>query len=349
MKRLIFFICISSLFIACESRKEEKNKNFPKTINLVKYETILNDNNSILLGAHIEIIDSLAIIREYEGEYQFTFIDLKKKEVIKKWGQKGRGPNEFISLSHYSVQDGELHFGDPVKKQTVSIAIDSILKKENPKLLFKPYPYTRDFRPNHMYKLNDKKLVLGSFNKGRIGLLDDQNSIMGTFGEYPFNNDPKVNEIRNFFKGSLYQGNLVVNPKNNKFCIINFASDAFEIFQYNDEKIEKVFTSDFSNVPLIKEIRKNVYVVNGKSLAGLVDITATEEYIYISYSDKTLKENVLNSNESNEILCFDWEGNKIAKFKTAIPVSRIGASKDYLYGIHYDNDNGKTIFLRYKL
>ena len=350
MKRLIFYICISCFLTNCESKKEGvENKSFPKTITLTEYETILNDNNSILLGANIKIIDSLAIIREFEGDHQFTFVDLNRKKVIKKWGQKGRGPNEFVSLSNYSVEDRELHFGDPIRKQTISVSIDSILNRENPKLSFETYPYTRNFRPKHIYKFLDKKIVLGSFGEGRVGLLDNDNSILGSFEEYPFDNNEEVKKIHNLFKGSVYQGSLVLNRNENKFCIMNFASDSFEIFQYNNNEIKRIYSSSFSNEPIVKEIRENAFVVSGSSLAGLIDITANDKYIYMSYSTKSLKQNILNSNESNEILCFDWNGNKVAKFKTSIPISRIGASKDYLYALHNDNDNGKTIFLRYAL
>jgi hypothetical protein len=278
----------------------------------------------------------------------FTFINLKNEEIIKKWGIKGRGPNEFNSFSNYSIKNGYLFFGDPVKKVMNKVSIKDILLKKNPKIISKPYPYTKTFRPRDLYLHKDKKLVLGYFEKGRIGMLDQNNNILGTFEEYPFNNE-NVTNINNLFKGTIYQGRIVTNPNNEKFCIMNLSSDAFEIFELKNNNIKKLYTSEFIHQPIIVKKRENVYLVNGKSIAGLLDVSATEDNIYFSYSNKTSKEMMLNSNKSNEILCFDWNGQKKTKYITSIPISRIAINKNYLYGIHYDVKNGKTLFVKFKI
>jgi hypothetical protein len=67
------FIIISFLFIACDSKYIGLNENFPRIINLTEYEIIVNDDKSMFLSSHIEIIDSIAIIQEHEGKYKFIF------------------------------------------------------------------------------------------------------------------------------------------------------------------------------------------------------------------------------------------------------------------------------------
>jgi len=343
------FIIISVLFIACDSDVAGLNENFPRIINLTEYEIIVNDDQSMFLSSHIEIVDSIAVIQEHEGKHKFIFIDLKKGEIIKKWGIKGRGPNEFNSFSNYSIKKGFLFFGDPKRKTMNKVSIKDILFKENPEIISKkPYPYTKAFRPSNLTLHKDKKLALGYFEKGRVGLLDKNNNILGTFEEYPFYNDNVAN-ISNLFKGTIYQGRIVTNPTNEKFCIMNLSSDAFEIFELKNNQIKKLYTSEFVHQPKIVKKRKNVYLVKGESIAGLVDVSATEDNICFSYSNKTSREMMLNSNESNEILCFDWSGQKKIKYITPIPISRIAISKNYLYGIHYDNKNEKTQFVKFKI
>ena len=83
------------------------------------------------------------------------------------------------------------------------VSIKDILFKENPEIISKkPYPYTKAFRPSNLTLHKDKKLALGYFEKGRVGLLDKNNNILGTFEEYPFYNDNVAN-ISNLFKGTI--------------------------------------------------------------------------------------------------------------------------------------------------
>ena len=103
--------------------------------------------------------------------------------------------------------------------------------------------------------------------------------------------------------------------------------------------------------PIILHQGRNRYSVDSKkSKLGLLDISVTEKDIYFIYSEETFNEALANNYVgANEILCFDWSGNKRKKYITPMKISKIAASEEYIYGIHYDIDTGNTLLLRFKI
>ena len=214
MNKNLYFIFFGILFFLfnCNSKESIKlNENFTETYHLTEWDTIINDDR-IKFAAKTVIHDSLIVIREVKGKHHFLFVSLKNKDIIKKWAIKGRGPSEYNSITSYTVKDGQLYFVDRTKKTTNSVSIKDVLLKDTLEVISKPYPYIGEFRPRRFFQHKNKKLALGSFQKGRVGLLDDENNILGTFGEYPFQNEGN-RDIKNLYKGAVYQGDISLHPK----------------------------------------------------------------------------------------------------------------------------------------
>ncbi|MBE9487967.1 MAG: hypothetical protein IMY73_02185, partial [Bacteroidetes bacterium] len=177
--------------------------------------------------------------------------------------------------------------------------------------------------------------AIGSFNDNRFGLLDQNNKIIDNDSYYPF----EYKEIEGNSKGVVFQSFLETNNKLNRFVVSTISSDVFEIYQITDNKVDRVFLSEFNHLPEIWE-KGNRYTINyDKSIAGLTHISTTDEKIFFSYSSKTYEEFSRSGYLVNEILCFDWNGKKLKKYKLPLPISTFCVDEQYLYGVGYRDDN----------
>ncbi len=337
---LVFFILTITL-ITCTNKtakinKSKINEDFPVTTKIVDFDTILCMNSIIFNNTpkQMNIVDSVLIIQQIEGDKYFLFVNLKNKSIIKSWGDKGKGPNEFISISEFSLKDSCMQFMDYIKNQIVYVKVNEIIHQDSLKLLTKSYPNNMDFRPFKIYHFNQKKIVLGGFKNNRIGVLDKDNNIIGTFCDYPF-----PTKIKGIYRGATFQGMLGINETKNKFCSIIFGTDIFEIYSYKENNPQRIYISNFQT-PNVRRINKSINIMNSFN-TGIRGLSVTPDFIFLRYYYN--KKNM----ETKEILCFDWNGNKKVKYIFPFQVLETTATNKFMYLITYDNEN--TFLLRTKI
>jgi hypothetical protein len=347
MKRnFIIFLLIFVFTISCQEYENKSFNTFNNSVFISKYEIIYSDKNDVLGGiVDFEIVDSIAIMQHMNDEFYFSFLNVKDGKLIKKWGRKGRGPNEYPQLSGFSISNNKITFLDPIKKEINSILISDILIGNNElKIQKEVYPSTKDFRPRSMNVINNKKIVLGSFEKGRFGVLDVNNKIIDYSSEYPFNYE----KIRGIYRGSVFQSEMKSSEKHSKFVIRTFSSDIFEIYQISDTCISKVFVSSFRHIPKVKEqSNRNFSVDSYKSIGGLMAMAVSDELICFTYSSENYIDARNSGFISDEILCFDWNGKKLRKYVLPFPIRRFCIDTNSIYGIRYHN--GEQILYRFEL
>lgn len=344
--RRSYIICLlfSTLIFSC--KKSEINS-FSKVIERYDSKLIYSDKNDVLGEiTDIEILDSTIIMKHMNDHFYFSFANINDGKLVKRWGRKGRGPGEYIQLgSGISIFEKKLVFLDGIKKEINKVSVIDIINDNDIKITKNAYPYTKDFRPKDLNIINDKKIAIGSFKDGRFGVLDSRNRIIEYSSEYPFNYE----KVKGIYKGSVFQSKLKSSAANSKFVIQTFSSDIFEIYEVTDNSILNIFVSPFKHIPKIKQrTNKRLFTIDShKSIAGLMSMAVSNELICFTYSSKSYFEARDSGFTSDEILCFDWNGNKIRKYRLPFPIAKFCIDEKHIYGVRYHKD--ETMIYQFKL
>ena len=351
--KILKLIVIVVVVNACNQQEKEAIDHFETVFEIVEYDSIYSDKNDaiIRLGAHtdIDIFENVVIAYNRSGnDSYFSFYDIVNGVLVGSWGRKGQGPGEYVQLgSGFTLFNSQLIFLDRAKREINYVPLSNILcETEILTVKREPYPYTVEFRPTHLNIIHDKKIAIGSFQTGRFGILDAENNIINCTYDYPFT----FPEITDIYRGSVFQGRIKSNAKQSKFVISTFASDIFEIYQITDSGIYRTYVSPFNYIPkIVKKPRENLnYTIDyERSTAGLINLAVTNDLICFTHSAKSYAECADSNNESNEILCFDWNGEKIKKYILPIPINNFCLDENYIYGVREYND--ETVIYRFKM
>ena len=310
-----FSFIIIVLFASCKkSNNFEKFNNFEIVEKIIDFDSIYSDREKPLGDIYdIKIFEDVLILRN-NSDVLFSFIDVKNRKLISTFGKKGKGPGEHISVSSVmSIVDSSLMFTDDQKKEINIIPIRDLLNDTCDKNIIKTkYPYLSEFRPLKIYPIQDFYVAAGCFSKGRIGLFDKNEKIFDNNTDFPFVYD----ELKGIYRGLTFQSLMGTNSTQKKIALTILGTEILEIYQLNDSILERVYISPDIDKPNLKESRGQY--VNEDWISTLSNLSVNEAMITIGYASK----NNEIDNDINEILCYDWDGNKIKKYILPFNVSR---------------------------
>lgn len=338
-----------SLLILCSACNSPVQINdFHTVVEISHYDSLYSDKYD-LFGTvkDIAIADTVIILQTSHNDYAFFFIDAQTGSTIGKWGRTGRGNNEYLQVSStFSICDSMLTFLDTRKKEIIYLPIANIVDGTHYSVIKEPYPYTAGFRPQQITPLRNHKIVLGALESGRFGVLNAENEIVGCPFDYYF----EYPQIQGIFRGSVFQSKMKANPDLNRFVVQTLVSDNFEIFDATSSDIKKIYTSCSNLIPaIIEKPRPGVShtIDYNRSKCGLMRMAASKQFIYFTYSDHSYSESAQNGLESDEILCFDWDGNKKQKYILPFRISGFCVDEHYIYGVR--NMDGDNIICRFPI
>ncbi|WP_455665272.1 BF3164 family lipoprotein [Phocaeicola sp.] len=335
------------LIVLCSScyEKQVEIDSFDDVEEIITYDSIYTDKAEPFgTITDMKIFNNILILEHMNDDFQYSFIDVIKKQILCRWGKIGEGPNEFIDFgSGFFIQDSCLMFSTFAKKEINYVPLKDILNNESSINIRKEkFPYNVDFRPRKICPVGDLKMTVGSFEHGLFGVLDSENKIMEANFDFPFLYD----EVQGIYKGSVFQSLVSSNGKN-KFVISILSSDIFQIFEILDSGIHKTYTSPFRHIPQIWEKGGRYTIDYEKSIAGLMKMATSEKNICFTYSTQSYADASRIGKVSKEILSFDWTGKKVKKYILPFAVSSICLDNNYIYGIRCLGD--ETIIYRFKL
>ncbi|MDR0699049.1 MAG: TolB-like 6-bladed beta-propeller domain-containing protein, partial [Tannerella sp.] len=251
MKKGIYFIF--SIFILCNAcKKQNEDINYFSDVKkITEYDSIYSDKDNEVAGIiGLNKYQNVLIADNRTTDYFFSFYDIEKGVYLGSWGKRGQGPDDFIEAGGVAIVDSQLVFTHTAKKEIIYVSIESILnKEENINVRRESYPHTAEFAPFYFSIMNNKKIALGIFKKGRFGVLDAENNIIDSPSDYPFNYE----EVPGIYRGIVFQSRMKSNIEQSKFVISTFSSDIFEIYQITDTGIVRTYLSPFNHIPKIRE------------------------------------------------------------------------------------------------
>ena len=98
---------------------------------------------------------------------------------------------------------------------------------------------------------------------------------------------------------------------------------------------------------LVRERAGRYGIRINESIAGLMKMAVSDEMICFTYSAESYAKANKAGFISNEILCFNWKGEKIKKYLLPFPISTFCVDKHFIYGVRYIDD--ESIIYRFKL
>ena len=341
----IFFLL--GFFVACNQQQESINY-FNEVRHIIEYDSLYSDKNDEVVGImSLDKYDKYLIgYNRRIADYFFSTYDIEDGVYLGSWGRRGQGPDEFIDVGRIAIVDTQFVFIDGAKKEIIYVPIKHVLNKEESlNIRRESFPYTLDFRPFDIEIINDYKIAIGAFKDSRFGVLDAENNIISCSSDYPF----KYEEISGIFRGATFQSVIKSNSKQSKFVISTYQSDIFEIYQITDAGIERIYLSPFNHIPKIRPTpgRNSGYSIDrNKSIGGIENMAVTDDYIYLIYTSKNSAE---SSDSLNEILCYNWNGEKIRKYILPFPIitNSLCVDNEYIYGTQ-DHESEAVIY-RFKM
>lgn len=310
MKRLLYILCLMALFL--HSAHAQKG-----------FSSIFLSSKTLKAQATDFPIDDLSrpYIMQYSGGILYfcnirtspllTAFDWKTKRYIGEFGNKGQGPNEYLSFSTMSPINDQIGIFDSEKNAYIQLKTnnDGTFTHKDTKLAKKGF-----YSPFVVVSLTEKyKLGTGIIKEHRFCIYDDKGEICTTFGEYPKDNIHKNDkDAANAF---AYQSHLT------------YQADK-KVLAAGISQGEGIVFYDMSDILHPKKIKEHLYKLpeytddsnaNSKSVIfkrnstfGFLALSATDKYCIGLFSGNQVK-----NWKASRLLLFDWNGNPVKEIKLA--------------------------------
>ena len=331
-------LLIIILFNSCNKYKKyyDNYETFTKFPTTEKYQiNNFADKKFMLPPIDMAIInDKYLIIENEDGSInQMVLIfDLNKEIVIKGFGNKGKGPGEFINItSILEDKNDTLYIYDNSKKTMNIYNINNVLN--NNKILpeIEKKMNMNEGDPWALCMLDNKIIATGAFINGALCFYNLDLFPIKTTGELP-----KI--ITNRMEKYLYlqTTNIVKNINKQKIVFARRNDDILEIYNFDGKKLKTIQGPDIIEPSWLAkriEFKDRIYTYNS--------LATDNNYIFAVYAGKKKEKpgNWINAQGKN-IFVFDWNGNPIKKITTDFHILSIVASekRKKLFMIYFDGE-----------
>lgn len=300
----------------------------------------------------LNVRDSLLFFEDQQNNKYFSVIDLKNKKPLKRFGNKGHGPNEILDPTFLNInkENNRLEFRTMNTHKFYSLPIDSIIQDNKIKInKYKVFDYihNNNISPDKIISFKDKYLAIGFIEKGKYAFLNEKGNTDTIFGKYSVATEHEY--LDGFQKSLAYQGRYVKNPFKSQICYASSANDFMEILSIKDDKFnyKKRHGSYYPNIKIHNNGRISTSTM---SPFGFLDISATSDYIYALFSGRTFNEYGGNFGRGETVYVFDWNLTPVCSYILEYDTNSITVceknKKMYAFGITEDN---KVKLLKYLL
>lgn len=305
MKKILLAILIITVSSSCDNNGKSILDDFSSVI-ILKDEICVTD--SCVAPQNVVLMDDFLFYKEKAQNKLLRRLDLNTGEMLE-FLSKGNGPGEVTNVIRLAVSDSLLQiFVDP---ESVLCYSPNDLDKN---LI---YPSKEIRMPlgqsafASAFKVNDKLFYSGKITETdtcRYCVYDiDKDSL------YSFEGFPKIDfNIQDFPSNDMskqlaYQGDFVFSPRQDKIFFFFFYGLGFEVIDADNWKVMHRTIYQYPNVKLkhIDQLNINKVERNPDSFCGFIDACATDDYIYVLYTNKTFKEDY---SSGKHILQYDWKG-----------------------------------------
>ncbi|RNC63315.1 BF3164 family lipoprotein [Proteiniphilum sp. X52] len=348
---LIYYVVWVFLFCSCNKSHKKKIINEFKEEKNIENEAIKLKNDSIfsMVFGMICLNDNL-IAYDVDNIFLFSITDLKKHEMLSKFGKLGQGPEDISSLptSVSIVDQTSISFFESNKNILYTINLKdpvspTIQKNEFLKESEEMFMSLSPIKSNLF-------IATGTFANGRYLLMNKNGEKISYNFDYP--HVPNKENLTNAHKAMAFQGKLMARPDGERFFFACEDSEIFEIIKIEqDNKLNKIYEFHGELAHFKAEgdgITTIASAIDRNSNTKFVDAYGTQNFIYLLYANKIIGNDIYKSYLANTILVFDWNGKAIKKLNLDTDLSKIAVDEfdKTLYGI---DPNSETYLVKFPL
>lgn len=348
MNNLIRILILTSIFSFTTSCKESNNRIWNDFKSIVNLSEEICVSKECIAPQHIVLIDTLLFYEEIEDWHLLRCLNLKTGE-LKGFLSRGNGPDEalnVINLASYSKENNLLQaFVSPEMiylYKITDIANSSVKPFREIRMNEGQYAYSSAFLINQ-----EEMFYSGKKDENdtcRYCVYNFKKDCLYSYGNFP-HEDLNCQDFpkTDCSKQLAYQGHFVTSPDGKKLFFYFYYALGFEIIDIGNRKIElrKFYQYPDVSINHIPQLGINKLNHNPDSYRGFLDASATENHIYVLYSDKHFNEDY---SSGIHILKYDWNGNPLKHYKLNAEVTSISIDEkeDYLY-CTTNEENGRII------
>ncbi len=310
--KIVVFILIPFIVWACKNEAPESLEDYFNN-SAVQLENHIVKVDDLFLGQVWDIEgfgDYLILLDDHQERY-FSLIDLNRNRLIKRFGTKGRGPQEMMEPVgigiHHSNNTFQMLLRNP--ERFVEYSIDSLLQQNTANYL---EVVKFNFKEESLYNISplyDGKRYVGTglFHRGKYGITNEMGVLDTVVGSIHIPDDQR--NIDYYQLGMVYQGITKSHPSESKFVHASTSSDLIEIVDSKSFE-SKHFQSYFPKVT----IHNGMVGETPDSRIGFIALKVTSKYIYALFSGRTVMDQGGLAFSSNRLYVFNWDLMPIASY-----------------------------------
>lgn len=328
--RLNIIIILSLLFSinSCDSKSNKSSKNefgFQKMVEISSSR--LNSSHEINKATSLYLFDSMLFVYDTDKEYQFKIIDIQNDQLITSFGRNGEGPCEIafpVGVNWLNSERKQISLNDRNRFRMESYDLDDIRTSEKPDC----HQVTHNLNGNYQIiaQIDSDRYVGTGLFRGKYALqLSGQEEVMESGIGFP--EDEENQNVSYTTLAMAYQGRFLKHPHQNKFLSTSLNAFSFDIIEVTEENAIKLikrihhwgpsFTGSSGRVVSAAMKKGNKF--------GCLDAAISQDHIYILFSGKSnLQE---DSQDSNIIYVYDWNGNPVKSLNLDQQISKIAVDQ----------------------
>lgn len=349
MKKLFFSTTILVLLAACTHGKNGQTAVTVTKMNALDAypkqameATIVEIGDSLFYPWDIAIVDSVLVVETENKVGIFHIYCLETGQLLKKYGNNGRGGDEYLSTTPGTGNAGQIIVAD--KNQFDILDIKKLLQEEHYKPVRRKTPAL--FAVNFIALIDDQHIVFNSgSSENQLSFLDLNNDSLTHYNNYP--EIKGLPQLTDFMRNTqvFHSSNACTNGKiavaYSHYPII----DLIDMKNNSTKRLAFPFDNSFNKVTVLDKL--NVDIDN--SFYYYSDACATGKYLYLLYigaseaAAEAMRVNV-------EVHKFDLDGNFVMRYLPNKLISEIAVTPDdkVCYGVAI-NEIGEDSIVKFSL
>lgn len=325
-KRILLAIVLLLFSCTGEDKIRYKNVEF-NVVENIEFK-IIAQNIELYNCMDIDIYDDKLIVLAQYIDQMLHIIDIDSGKLEKSFLNYGRGADEISVAVEFSMNHSTnvISIYDYQQQRVYNINVDSILLDKE---AFSRIDISNFGKPSSLYPANENHWICycstGNSLKEKMERFFRINntSIVEHYDTFPLVDPDDIYNVYQYQK-------IAFSTDKEKMVVGTMFGAIFEIFDVS-RGIKNMKTSYYIKPEYSPEVGPS-----DKTVLGFIDLYATNNFIYSSYSGTLASENSFKN-----IAIFDWNSNPVKILKTKYNIYKICVDKEdkKLYAILYDDAN----------
>ncbi|GAB2497603.1 BF3164 family lipoprotein [Algoriphagus taiwanensis] len=304
----------------------------------------LEISDSLFRVEDMFLFQNILIVLDLDLNHLYKVIDISNDKLVKRFGKRGEGPDEFNTLTYlnYSTGGGNwIGINESRKNNFKEYHLDSILfSSEDPK----PHSVVSGFNSSNLgiAKIDvDQFIGFGLFDQ--LYSQQSKNGLVTNFGRFPFQEQFEATSPHTLVMA--YQPRFYKNPNKPLLLATSVFSFNMDLIRMNKNGKAEVYKSlHFWPTEFEDESSggSSSAAIKKENRFGNLSTSVSKEHIYVLYQDKPWEFEY--PQKSNRVLVYDWEGNAIKILNLEKDVMLIAAHEDDSYLIGYVDDGKANLY-----